>query len=62
MLAEFMTEAEYNWIQTQQQGDVCDCCGLPCDISENQLISICPECAADEIPLHSTREQDEIQF
>lgn len=48
MLTAIMTIEEYEfWKERQEAEDICDCCGEPCQISENQLISVCDFCKMD---------------
>lgn len=41
-----MDEQEFALMQSLEPLDICDCCGEPCEIRSETLISVCDECRA----------------
>ena len=41
-----MDEQEFALMESLEPLDICDCCGEPCEIRSETLISLCDECRA----------------
>lgn len=42
-----MDEAEFHLMESLAPLDLCDCCGGPCEIRSDTLISVCDTCRAE---------------
>lgn len=42
-----MDEQEFAFMESLEPLDICDCCGEPCEIRSDTLISVCDECRVE---------------